>query len=168
MISRTAEYAVRAALWLVRHRGRPSTVREIAEDTAVPGGYLAKILRALGRAGLVRAQPGPGGGFLLSREPEAVSVLDVIDAADPIHRVEGCPLGLPEHAETLCPFHARLDEALAHTRNAFANCTLAELVAESDASGLFCSRTVGCGQGSQLSKSPCSNNGNSHAKGTQP
>lgn len=154
MISRTAEYAVRAALWLVCHRERPGTVRQVAAETAVPSGYLAKILRALGKAGLVRAQPGPGGGFILNRPPEAVSVLDVIDATDPIHRVEACPLGMPEHATTLCPFHARLDGAVADARRAFAGCSLAELVAESDASGLFCSRTPGNGL-EPSSPTPC-------------
>lgn len=145
MISRTAEYAVRAALWLVHSAQRPGTVRQIAADTGVPSGYLAKILRALGRAGLVRAQPGPGGGFLLNRAPEAVSVLDVIDATDPIHRADACPLGLSEHSDALCPFHARLDSAVADARRAFANCTLAALIAESDASGLFCLRNNGSG-----------------------
>lgn len=138
MISRTAEYAIRAALWLAANPGHPRTVQQIARATAVPPGYLAKVLQLLGKAGLVRAQPGPGGGCLLAKRAEQVALLEVIDAVDPIPRVRECPLGLAEHRLNLCPLHSRLDAALALVQNAFAGCTLAELLAESGPNGLFC------------------------------
>jgi Rrf2 family nitric oxide-sensitive transcriptional repressor len=138
VISRTAEYAIRAALWLSANTSQPRTVQQIARATAVPPGYLAKVLQLLGKAGLVRAQPGPGGGFLLAKRADEVALLEVIDAVDPIPRVRECPLGLIEHQLNLCPLHSRLDAALALVQNAFAACTLAELLAESGPNGLFC------------------------------
>jgi Rrf2 family protein len=138
MISRTAEYAVRAALWLAAFPGRSHTARQIAAGTCVPSGYLSKILQALARAGVVRAQPGPGGGFVLARRPEEIAILRVINAVDPIPRIHACPLHLIEHADGLCPLHARLDAALAMVEAAFRDCTLGQLIAESSARGVFC------------------------------
>jgi Rrf2 family protein len=138
VISRTAEYAIRASLWLAANTGHPKTVQQIARATALPPKYLAKILRLLARAGIVQSQPGPGGGCLLVRRPEELALLEVIEAVDPIPRVRDCPLGLAGRQSKLCPLHARLDAALSGLQNTFAGCTLAELLAESGAGGLFC------------------------------
>lgn len=139
MLSRTAEYAVRAALWLAADTRQPRTVRQIARGTAVPAGYLAKILQALGRAGLVTAQPGPGGGFMLSGEPNEIALLTVIDAVDPIVRIHACPLNIASHSSCLCPLHARLDAVQAYLQQSFGACSLADLLVESGGGGKpFC------------------------------
>ncbi|MGE0480578.1 MAG: Rrf2 family transcriptional regulator [Phycisphaerae bacterium] len=131
MISKTAEYAVRSCLWLAEHPGQAWTVQHIAAAINVPAKYLAKVMQLLGRAKLVRAQPGPGGGFTLAQVPAQVCVLAVIDAVDPLPRIRSCPAGIPEHDLGLCPLHARLDQALASVENSFRECTLAELLRES-------------------------------------
>ncbi|TWT44578.1 iron-responsive transcriptional regulator [Phycisphaerae bacterium RAS1] len=132
MISKTAEYAIRAALWLAGHPGQSWSVHHIAGETDIPAKYLAKVMQALGRAGLVKAQPGPGGGFLLARRPPQIGLLDIFTAADPIRRIRSCPLDDPTHADGLCPLHSRLDRALATIEEAFRGCTLADLLAESN------------------------------------
>src|SRR5262245_49146479 len=128
MLSKTAEYAVRSRLWLAEHPGEAWTAEHIAAAIRVPARYLGKVMQRLRQAGLVRGQPGPGGGFALSRRATQVHVLDVIDAVDPLPRIRTCPAGIPEHSPELCPLHARLDQALASMENSFKNCTLAELV----------------------------------------
>lgn len=139
MLSRTAEYAVRAALWLAANTRQPRTVQQIARGIAVPAGYLAKILQALGRAGLVTAQPGPGGGFILNRAPSDIALLTVIDAVDPILRIQTCPLNIASHARCLCPLHARLDAVQAYLQQSFGTCSLADLLVESGSGvQLFC------------------------------
>jgi Rrf2 family protein len=70
-------------------------------------------MRSLVRAGLVRAQRGNSGGFVLATAATATSVLDVVNAVDPIRRIKGCPLGLAQHREHLCPLHKKLDESMA-------------------------------------------------------
>src|SRR5262249_4803605 len=117
MISKTAEYAVRACLWLANHRGRAWPVQHIAAAINVPAGYLAKVLQLLGRAALVRAQPGPGGGFLLNRTPQQTCVLEVIQVVDPLQRIRECPADRADCQAGLCPLHARLDQALASIEN---------------------------------------------------
>lgn len=127
MLSKTAEYALRAVVWLARDPGRPESAEPLAEITKVPRRYLHKVLQDLVHAGIVRSQSGPGGGYSLDREPEKVTILDVVNAVDPLERIRSCPLGLTSHT-SLCPLHRELDKAYAATEQAFANVTLAKLV----------------------------------------
>ncbi len=132
MISQTAEYALRAMVFLAM-RGSAATAEQIAETTKVSVHYLSKILQQLGRSHLVISQRGIGGGFVLSRPVEEITVLDIVNAVDPIKRIDVCPLGLETHGMNLCPLHKRLSEATAAVELAFASSTLAELVQESKA-----------------------------------
>lgn len=130
MISQTAEYALRAMVYLALTKGA-STGQEIADKTKVPAGYLKKIMHQLGRARLVDSQRGVGGGFVLAREARAISILDVVNAVDPIERLLTCPLDLDNHGLNLCPLHKRLSAATAAVEAAFAESNLSELVEES-------------------------------------
>src|SRR5690554_1777360 len=109
MISQTAEYALRAAVYLASQGDEARTVQQIAAATRVPTGYLAKVMQSLSRAGLVQSWRGVAGGFSLAASPDEVSVLDVINVVEPIRRFPECPLGLPGHAGRLCPLHQQLD-----------------------------------------------------------
>lgn len=128
LFSQTAEYALRAAACLADRAMQPQTTQQIAEATRVPAGYLSKVLQAMGRADLVTSQRGIGGGFLLAREADRISVLDVVAAVDSIQRITTCPLGLEGHGENLCPLHRILDDALASIERAFASTSLSELL----------------------------------------
>jgi Rrf2 family protein len=128
MISQTAEYALRAVVILARQAGSSMTTHEIADATHVPPGYLSKVLQSLGRARLVMSQRGLHGGFVLSRPPGQISVLEVINAVDPIQRIHSCPLRLPHHKDRLCALHRRLDKALLSIEEALAQSTIDELL----------------------------------------
>ena len=128
MISPTAEYALRAVVSLAQQRGEPLTTPRIAELTQVPRGYLAKVMQMLVRAGIVFSRRGLGGGFTLRRPTEEMSVLDVINAVDPIHRIDSCPLRISGHGTLLCPLHSRLDQAIAAMEQSFAETSIAELL----------------------------------------
>ena len=131
MISKTAEYAVRACLWLASHPEQAWTAQRIAEEIHAPAGYLAKVLKLLGRAGLVRAQPGPGGGFHLSRDPERLSVLDLIEAVDPLPRIHNPQVNGAPIDRGLVPLNARLGKAMAGVEACLRGCSLADLLHES-------------------------------------
>lgn len=146
MISQTVEYALRAVVCLADDPESSRTTGEIARITRVPPAYLAKVLQALTREGLVRSQRGIGGGMRLNRPPDQITILQVVNAVDPIQRIHTCPLGLPSHGARLCPLHRRLDEAQAMVESAFASTTLAELLNEPSASVPLCDfppRSVG-------------------------
>jgi len=137
MISQTAEYALRAIVFLA-DQGQPQTNREIASATRVPAGYLSKVLQSLSRAKLVKSQRGLHGGFTLARSPSGLTVWEVIQAVDPLQRIRSCPLGLKTHGVNLCPMHRRLDDAMAMVEKAFRGSTVAELLAEPTTSKPLC------------------------------
>ena len=103
-------------------------VPKIAEATKVPASYLAKILQNLVKAKIVQSRRGVGGGFSLVNSPEDLSVLDVINAVDPIKRIHTCPLKLSSHQKQLCPMHSRLDEALETVEKAFSESRISDLL----------------------------------------
>lgn len=138
MLSQTAEYALRAIVFLADHHGVPKTAEMIAETTKVPLGYLAKILQGLARNGLIHSQRGLHGGFTLLRSPNDLNIYDVVQAIDPINRITTCPLGLPNHGSELCPLHRRLDNASLAVETAFKRTTVAQLLAEPGTSRPLC------------------------------
>ena len=127
MLSKTAEYALRAIACLGSQVGRPVSADQLARQTQVPRRYLTRVLQDLAASGLVRSRPGPGGGYELCRPTHSLTILDVINTVAPIERIRHCPLGLKSHT-TLCPLHAELDKAYAATEQAFAGVTIEELV----------------------------------------
>ena len=127
MLSKTAEYALRAVVLLGREAGRAASAEHLAEVTKVPRRYLHKVLQDLVRDGLVRSQSGPGGGYSLAQPPEKITILDVVNAVAPLERIRHCPLGLTSHTR-LCPLHKELDKAYAATEAAFARVTIAQLL----------------------------------------
>lgn len=134
MISQTAEYALRAIVFLAMNPDGAFTTQQIAQTTKVPSAYLSKVLKSLVRAGLVQSQRGLGGGFVLTKSAEDLNILEVLNAVDPIQRIRSCPLGLTAHGTVLCALHKRLDDATAVIEKSFADTTIAEVLARPTAS----------------------------------
>ncbi|MCX6590816.1 MAG: Rrf2 family transcriptional regulator [Acidobacteria bacterium] len=132
MFSQTVEYALRAAVALASEPAVPLRVVDLAPTTQVPADYLAKVMNQLARADLVRAQRGRNGGYTLTRPPQSISLLEVVNAVDPLRRITHCPLNLRAHAGKLCGLHRKLDDAIAHMEAALASSTLAEMAAGTD------------------------------------
>jgi Rrf2 family protein len=129
MISKSTEYALRAMVCVARSERRIN-VGEIAELTQVPSRYLAKVMQGLARAGLVTSMRGRTGGFVLAKAPAELTILEIVNAVDPIERICKCPLDLPEHEDQLCALHRRVDDALAHVEGAFERSTLGDVLAD--------------------------------------
>lgn len=82
-MSTRGDYASRALLSLSLHAdGTPTSVRDIAERTSLPQPYLEQILLALKGAGIVRSKRGVGGGYILARSPEQISLAEIVSAVD--------------------------------------------------------------------------------------
>ncbi len=128
MLPQTAEYALRAVIWLASHPEASQTKDEMAAGACVPPRYFYKVLQALGRAGFVQSQPGPGGGYRLAQPADKITILDVVNVVGPIQRIRDCPLGIESHNPTLCPLHKELDKAFAQIETAFSRVTIAQLV----------------------------------------
>ncbi len=134
----TIEYALRAVVWLAENRETPQTTRQIAEGTRMPSSYLSKVLQGLSRSHIVSGQRGLHGGFTLVPEPDALSVLDVVNAVDPLQRVRECPLGLDGHGMNLCALHRLLDDTLATVEQTFAETSIGALLDDSNPSRPLC------------------------------
>lgn len=132
MFSQTVEYALRAMVVLANDPENPQTAQHIAGVAKLPIDYLFKVMQSLGRAGLVNAQRGKHGGFMLVRKPAELTILDVVNAVDPIHRIDHCPLNLKSHGVRLCALHRKLDSAMALVEHAFSSTTLADILESSD------------------------------------
>ena len=72
-------FALLSVLELAREPGRQISATEIADRYAISANHLAKVLRDLGRAGLVEAVRGAGGGYRFSGNAKRTSLYDVID-----------------------------------------------------------------------------------------
>lgn len=83
-MSTRGDYAARALLSLALHGENegPTTVRQIAERTGLPQPYLEQILLALKGAGIVRSKRGVGGGYILARQPDDITLAQIIRAVD--------------------------------------------------------------------------------------
>lgn len=145
MISQTAEYALRAVVFLAMHGMNPQTTQQIACGTKVSAPYLAKVMHSLVKAGIIQSQRGLGGGYVLTKAAEDISILEVLNAVDPIQRIRFCPLGLDAHGTVLCALHKRLDEASAVIEKAFAETTIGELLARPTKSVPLCDSSCQAG-----------------------
>ena len=79
------EYSLIIVLHLARRRmsgGGAVAARELSETERLPGDYVEQILLRLRRAGLVESIRGARGGYLLARDPDAISVRDVMTASE--------------------------------------------------------------------------------------
>jgi len=83
-VSTRGDYAARALVSLALHTADsgPTSVRDIAERTGLPQPYLEQILLALKGAGLVRSKRGVGGGYVLARPAEDITLADIVSAVD--------------------------------------------------------------------------------------
>ena len=138
MFSQTLEYALRAVVMLAAKTPEAQTTDQIAKATRVPRAYLSKVVQSLARGGIVQSTRGLGGGVTLSKSPDKLTILEVVNAVEPIERIRSCPLGLKSHGVRLCPLHRRIDDALAMVEAAFAKTTLAEVLAEPTHSPPLC------------------------------
>jgi Rrf2 family iron-sulfur cluster assembly transcriptional regulator len=112
----------------------PTSVRDIAVRTALPQPYLEQILLALKGAGLVRSKRGVGGGYVLARPPEEISLAQIVAAVDgPIVAGDfGEPHenGACDH-EGQCILLAVWSELGEQIRNQLQSLSLADMVARS-------------------------------------
>jgi Rrf2 family iron-sulfur cluster assembly transcriptional regulator len=86
-------YAVMAMVDLARHgNGHAVSLADIAERQEISLSYLEQLFAKLRRGGLVKSVRGPGGGYLLAHDRDAIRIVDIIAAVDePIHAVRCTP-----------------------------------------------------------------------------
>ena len=128
MVSRAADYAVRAVLALA---GRPTGARmslaELAQETEVPAAFLYKVLRTLVQRGLLNARRGKSGGYELDPSARRRSLLDIVDALDGLTVLNVCLSTCGCHRAAECPAHPVWRLAQERMREVLAGVTVSEL-----------------------------------------
>jgi Rrf2 family protein len=130
-LSRTADYAVRAAISLAEAWGDGyRTIREVAEEMELPPSFTPQVLGLLARAGIAESRAGRGGGYRLARSPRCITMLEVVEAAEGPLANERCTLrGGPCRWDDQCAVHETWTQAQEALRRQLTRTTLAKIAA---------------------------------------
>lgn len=130
VISQTAEYALRAVLYIARRPGEELVpVGEIARMLQVPERYLARVLNRLRRKGVLTSVRGARGGFRLNEPADSVPLLDVVGPFQAVGEAPPCLLrGQRCGEDGVCSAHAAWHGVAAGVREFFLNTTVADLI----------------------------------------
>jgi Rrf2 family protein len=132
MLTRTAEYALRAVLFLA-DRGEPASVELIAERLGVPRNYLSKTLHRLARDGVLTSTRGQRGGFRLAVPPARLPLLRVVEPFDSITGERRCLLGRAQCSDANpCPAHHEWKAVSERVAEFFRDRTVGDLLASGD------------------------------------
>jgi Rrf2 family protein len=92
-VSQASAYALHALMYMVRHNTQlPVTSAAIAKADGMPAGYLAKVMQQLVKVGFVRSLRGRRRGYVFSKDPETISLLELFEAVEGRPLFDDCPL----------------------------------------------------------------------------
>lgn len=95
-LSTKGRYAVMAMADLAHHSsGKPTALAEVADRQEISLSYLEQLFGRLRRSGLVTSVRGPGGGYMLARDPSDMRIADIILAVDEPIKATRCTPGSP-------------------------------------------------------------------------
>ncbi len=133
MLSGTAEYALRATLYIAQHGDADGLVRSdrVAEAIGIPRNYLSKILHALARAGILTSTRGPLGGFGLAEHPDRLPIYRIVEPFEALETGRSCILGRSEcNDRNPCPAHERWKGISEEVSRFFRGTTVGDLLRE--------------------------------------
>lgn len=130
IVSAKTEYACIAVFELAARHGQdePVRIREIAEAHGVPSRFLVQILLQLKSAGLVQSIRGAAGGYVLAREPEEITLLDVMTVVDA--QVSQSPTSAARSTVTTRVLQRTWKEVAKQERELLAGVTFADLIGQ--------------------------------------
>jgi FeS assembly SUF system regulator len=104
-------------------------VAQLAQESAAPQPAVAKLLKQLAQAGIVVSRRGAAGGYSLAREPEAITVAEIVTALEGPISLTACVDGADDACavERLCPMRGNWNKVNQAIRRALADVTLADM-----------------------------------------
>jgi Rrf2 family protein len=90
-LSKKTEYALMAVKYIaLRNNGNCISAKEIAENYSIPFELLAKILQKLSKHEIIKSSQGVKGGYSLSKSPDYINLIEIINAVEPNYRLTDC------------------------------------------------------------------------------
>lgn len=130
-LSKLTDYAIVVMSEMGRRPDATHTVAQLAERTGVPAPTVAKLMKSLTPAGLMRSQRGASGGYTLAQAPAAITIADIVTALDGPIALTACVDGADDQCgvETLCPMRGGWEKINSAIRAALESVTLADMMA---------------------------------------
>ena len=104
-ISEGAYLAIHAMALIAERQPERMNVKILAEELNASQAHLAKVFQKLGKGGLVKSVRGPSGGFILGKDPDKITFLDIYEIIDGKITLGNCPLGKGQCAFERCIFN---------------------------------------------------------------
>ncbi|MFP4145190.1 MAG: Rrf2 family transcriptional regulator [Phycisphaeraceae bacterium] len=132
-LSKTSAHAALAITFLATQRGkRPVQARQVAKQLDIPTDSVLKILQVLARRQLIRSRLGRSGGYQLQQAPEAISLLDVVEAVDgPLRAQMVIDARCDALSESIVALHRACEQVTAALRGELERVTIADLLSAS-------------------------------------
>lgn len=131
-ISTKGRYGLRILLDIALYRigNKPRMIREIANNQEISEKYISRLIIELRKAGFVKSVRGANGGYTLTRRPEDISVLEVLETMEGPVAIVDCTSSAEGicHRKSLCPAQRMWAEINQKIRSAFAAYTLKDLL----------------------------------------
>jgi Rrf2 family iron-sulfur cluster assembly transcriptional regulator len=121
----------------LQNGGAPVSISQLSEEEHISSVFLEQIFFRLRKAGIVSSVRGPGGGFLFAREPDTLTLWEILEASGEELDVTGCD----KHAKTCastgirCPSHSVWEDITKMIRNYLTQVTLARVLERAASSG---------------------------------
>jgi len=127
-LQKASSFAVYAVLELAANPTRPLSGTEIAAKYGISAHHLAKVLRDLGRAGIVDASRGAGGGYRLAVNAKRLTLLDIIQICEPVGPQSAAGGDAELATDAGCALRMVLDELDDHARATFRSITISTML----------------------------------------
>jgi len=135
VLRRNTDYGLRMMVILAEYfsDGQLISARQLANTAHFSDQLSSKILQRMHKAGLVSSGMGPKGGFILSRPPSEITLMDVVEALQGNVRLNRCLLdGDGCEFQSTCEINTKLSDLQLYINDFFSGITLAEMIKPND------------------------------------
>jgi len=134
LITRDTDYALRALCYIAKKEKKVVSISELVEQLRMPRPFLRKALQILNKKGILHSYKGSGGGFVLSRGTQDISLLGLIEIFQGPLSLNECSFKRKECPEQRkCPLRRKIGLLEKYIISELRNISVASLLAKARA-----------------------------------